>query len=154
MKKLLVEPETTIVQMTHNQFVAFCARIPPESFPYKYEHTVEGYVIQLMPNTLKGSIRHGDIYSELKDWNRKKKLGIVFDSAAGYHLSDNSTLSPDASWMTLEKWNSLTENEKDQFSPICPDFVVEIRSKHDSPQTMLKQNDTMDGKRHPPRLVF
>ena len=40
--------------------------------------------------------------------------------------------SPDLSWVKLSRWNAITDDERKQFPPLCPDFVVEIRSPSDS----------------------
>jgi Uma2 family endonuclease len=41
--------------------------------------------------------------------------------------------SPDASWVSNERWETLTEiQQKEEFSPLSPDFVVELRSSSDS----------------------
>ncbi|MGL5806422.1 MAG: Uma2 family endonuclease, partial [Xenococcaceae cyanobacterium] len=42
-----------------------------------------------------------------------------------------ATLSPDASWLELSRWNSLTEEQKEKFIPLCPDFVIELLSPTD-----------------------
>src|SRR5438128_640728 len=39
--------------------------------------------------------------------------------------------APDVSWILRRRWNSLTEDGQESFSPICPDFVVEVRSPAD-----------------------
>jgi Uma2 family endonuclease len=40
--------------------------------------------------------------------------------------------SPDAAWIKLERWNTLSEEKQEKFAPISPDFVVELRSPSDS----------------------
>ena len=40
--------------------------------------------------------------------------------------------SPDASWILKSRWAELSEEDVDSFSPICPDFVLELRSSSDS----------------------
>ena len=51
-------------------------------------------------------------------------------------MSDDKPLarlrSPDASWIKLERWNALSEDERQRFPPICPDFVIELRSETDN----------------------
>jgi Uma2 family endonuclease len=37
------------------------------------------------------------------------------------------TRSPDAAWVSLERWSALTTEEQEKFPPICPDFVIELR---------------------------
>ncbi|QQE65114.1 hypothetical protein GFS31_17990 [Leptolyngbya sp. BL0902] len=34
-------------------------------------------------------------------------------------------------WVRLERWQRLTPAEQDSFPPLCPDFVIELRSKTD-----------------------
>lgn len=59
------------------------------------------------------------------------KNGLAFDSSAGFSLPDRSVLSPDASGVSNEKWNKLSDEDKDKFAPVCPEFVIEVRSKTD-----------------------
>jgi Uma2 family endonuclease len=59
-------------------------------------------------------------------------LGIAFDSSTGFKLPDGSDISPDAAWIRRDRWDALTPEQKEKFAPICPDFVVELRSTTDS----------------------
>jgi Uma2 family endonuclease len=52
---------------------------------------------------------------------------------------DRSVLSPDASWMPVEKWNRLTKEDQDRFAPVCPDFVIEVRSKTDDLEALKEK---------------
>ena len=61
-----------------------------------------------------------------------KGKGKGFDSSTGFHLPNGADRSPDLAWVKLERWQSLTPEQRGKFPPICPDFVVEIRSKSDS----------------------
>jgi len=60
------------------------------------------------------------------------KLGEAFDSSTMFQLPNGAYRSPDASWILLEKWEALSVKEREIFPPICPDFVVELRSPSDS----------------------
>ncbi|MCU0448069.1 MAG: Uma2 family endonuclease [Microscillaceae bacterium] len=65
-------------------------------------------------------------------WNEASQLGEVFDSSTGFKMPDESILSPDVAWVGRSRWQSLTKTQQeDEFAPICPDLVVEIRSKSD-----------------------
>ncbi len=77
---------------------------------------------------------NADLLGELWSWNRKTKLGYVFDSSTGFTLPDSSVRSPDVSWIRKERWEPLPEAKREKFAPVCPDFVIEIRSKPDSIQ--------------------
>ena len=58
--------------------------------------------------------------------------GLGFNSSAVFTLPNGATRSPDASWIRLERWNGLIEEQKASFAPICPDFVIELRSSSDT----------------------
>ena len=57
--------------------------------------------------------------------------GLAFDSSAGFTLPNGAIRSPDASWVRRERWNALTPDQQEKFAPLCPDFVVELRSRTD-----------------------
>jgi Uma2 family endonuclease len=60
----------------------------------------------------------------------------VFDSSTGFLLPDNSIRSPDASLVRQERWQTLSEAERDGFPPLCPDLVVELASQSDQPEAL------------------
>ena len=66
------------------------------------------------------------------NWNEQMKLGEVFDSSTAFRLPNGSNRSPDVAWVSRDRWQSLTSEQQDSFPPLCPDFVVELRSKIDS----------------------
>jgi Uma2 family endonuclease len=80
--------------------------------------------------------RNSDINFELALWNRRTNLGIVFDSSTGFKLPNGANRSPDAAWIPIEKWNVLTPKQQDKFLPLCPDFVIELRSSSDALKTL------------------
>ncbi|MEZ4829606.1 MAG: Uma2 family endonuclease [Bacteroidia bacterium] len=67
--------------------------------------------------------------AELGFWNRKEKLGKVFDSSGGFRLPNGAMKAPDAAWVQKERWEKLTREEQKKFPPLCPDFVIELRSE-------------------------
>jgi Uma2 family endonuclease len=67
----------------------------------------------------------------LGTWALQSGEGISFDSSAGFTLPDGSVLSPDASWVRKRDLDNLTDEQKEDFMPVVPEFVVEIRSKSD-----------------------
>lgn len=73
-------------------------------------------------------------------WADQDGTGLGFDSSAGFTLPNGATRSPDASWIRLERWNALTEEQKASFAPIFPDFVIELRSSSD---TLISLQDKM-----------
>jgi len=72
------------------------------------------------------------IAQQVANWAEQDGTGEVFDSSAGFTLPNGATRSPDASWIKLERWDALSEEQKASFAPICPDFVIELRSQSDT----------------------
>lgn len=92
-------------------------------------------IIFMSPTGYKYGKYNEEISSQLWLWNKKTKLGEAFDSSTGFTLPNGAVRSPDASWIKKERWQALTEAEKNSFAPICPDFVVELKS----PQQTLRE---------------
>ncbi len=114
--------------MSDKEFLDFCL----QNKMLRVERDENKQIIIMAPTTSSTGITNASLISELIVWNKKKKLGFCFDSAAGFTLPDRSVRSPDASWVAVEKWNQLTDLQKDSFAPICPDFVIELKSKSDN----------------------
>jgi Uma2 family endonuclease len=73
----------------------------------------------------------------LANWTEEDGRGIDFSPTVGFNLPDGSCLSPDASWVSLDRWNALSLKQQEGFPPLCPDFLVEVRSKSD-PRRMVE----------------
>ena len=63
----------------------------------------------------------------------------IRDSSGGFTLPNGADRSPDASWIPLEQWNNLTLKQRQKFLPLCPDFVIELRSPSDSLKTLQEK---------------
>ena len=115
------------VALTEEQFAAFCA----QNRDMRIELTAEG-VLEIMPPTysITGS-QNADITVELGIWARRDGTGVFFDSSAGFRLPNRAIRSPDASWVLRSRLAALTAEDKNRFIPLCPDFVVELRSTTD-----------------------
>ncbi|GAB3991119.1 Uma2 family endonuclease [Spirosoma daeguense] len=97
----------------------------------RLERDARGNIIFMPPTGTETGRYNADLSGELWSWNRRKKLGHVFDSSTGFKLPNSAVRSPDVGWISLERWESIPEIERQGFAPVCPDFVVEIRSKSD-----------------------
>jgi len=119
------------IQITDNQFFELCQI----NELIKIERNADG---SLILNTLSGGISsniNAGLTAQLANWNDDKSQGVVFGSDVGFILPNGAIRSPSAAWIKLEKWNNLTEEEKEKFPPICPDFVIELLSPSDSLKT-------------------
>ncbi|MCA2803794.1 MAG: Uma2 family endonuclease, partial [Microcystis sp. M114S2] len=65
-------------------------------------------------------------------WNEQTQLGEVFSSSTIFRLPNGGDRSPDVAWIKRERWEALSAEEREKFPPLCPDFVIELRSRTDS----------------------
>jgi Uma2 family endonuclease len=116
------------VGLTDEQFYQLCIA----NEPCQLELTQTGELIIMPPTGGESGIRNSDINVELGVWNRQTKLGKVFDSSTEFKLPSGAYRCPDAAWVKLAHWEALSPEEKRRFPPLCPDFVIELRSETDS----------------------
>ena len=122
-------------EMDDKAFYKFCRR----NDHLRFERNPDGTIL-IMPNTGgKTGIRNTKIVSRLDIWSESFG-GKVFDSSTAFKLPNFATRSPDAAWISDERWNNLTEDEQERFPPIAPDFVVELMSASD---TLKKAQEKM-----------
>jgi Uma2 family endonuclease len=115
------------VGLTDEQFYQLCIA----NQPWQLELTQAGELIIMPPTGGESGIRNSELNMELGLWNRQTKLGKVFDSSTEFKLPSGAYRCPDAAWVKLERWQALTKDEQKHFPPICPDFVIELRSESD-----------------------
>ena len=118
----------TVAPMTHEEFYAFCQA----NQDLRIERTATGEVVIMPPAFSDTGNRNFNLAAHLWVWTEQDGTGLGFDSSAGFTLPNGATRSPDASWIRSARWNALTEAEKASFAPICPDFVIELRSASDT----------------------
>ncbi|MGV0023869.1 Uma2 family endonuclease [Phormidesmis priestleyi] len=114
--------------MTDEQFCEFCQA----NRDLRIERTAKGEVIIMPPAFSDTGNRNSKITAQLEVWAEQDGTGEVFDSSAGFTLPNGAIRAPDACWIKLERWNALTDGQKASFAPICPDFVIELRSSSDT----------------------
>ena len=116
-----------IIEMTDEQFYDFC-RINRE---LRIERTAEGDLIIMTPAGGETSWRNSELVTALNIWAKQDGMGVVFDSSGGFTLPNGATRSPDAAWVKRSRLATLSRAEKKKFVPLCPDFVIELRSPSD-----------------------
>lgn len=121
-----------VARLTDEQFYQLCQA----NRDLRFELTAEGELIIMPPTGGETGKRNSDINLDLAMWNRQNKSGIVFDSSTGFILPNSAKRSPNAAWIPIHKWNSLTSEQKQKFLPLCPDFVIELSSPTDSLKTL------------------
>ncbi|GIV26002.1 MAG: hypothetical protein KatS3mg026_1694 [Bacteroidia bacterium] len=95
-----------------------------------------GNLLFMTPTHSNAGKVNGEIVAQLAFWNKQYRLGVVFDSSTGFRLPNGAIRSPDAAWIRKERWNALSPAEKNTFAPLCPDFVVELRSPYQPLHTL------------------
>ena len=120
------------LQMTDEQFYQFCQ----VNRDYRIERNQLGEISILAPTGGETGNRNFNLAGQMYVWSETDGTGICFDSSTGFKLSTGAQRSPDVSWIKLERWNRLTPKQQKEFPPICPDFVIELRSASDNLQPL------------------
>jgi Uma2 family endonuclease len=113
--------------MTDEELMRFCAA----NDALRVERDANGELIVMSPTGGGTGRTNSELNFQLALWARETNSGATFDSNAGFTLLDGSMRSPDAAWIAWPRWNALTKEEQDGFAPICPEFVIELRSPSD-----------------------
>jgi Uma2 family endonuclease len=98
----------------------------------RMELTAKGELILMSPTGSKTGALKFQIARIFGNWVESDRSGIGFDSSTLFVLPNGARRSPDVSWIKRERWETLTAPEQEGFSPICPDFVIELRSRSDN----------------------
>lgn len=117
----------TAMPMSDEEFMDFCAA----NEPARCERDANGEIIVMSPTGSDGGGTELEVGLELGIWARADGRGRVFGPSAGFKLPDTSVRAADAAWISLRRWNALSREEQKSYAPICPEFVIEIRSESD-----------------------
>lgn len=126
--RLHIEFENEPDKMTPEEFWEFCQENPQ----VRAELTRDGDMIIMPPTGFETSDRNLEILLQLGSWAKKNKTGKATESNAGFILPNGATYAPDAAWTSNERLAKFSEKEKKKFLPLCPDFVIELRSSSDN----------------------
>lgn len=128
-------PQTPLVLRTRpalrvsdDEFFELCR----QNRDLRIEQTAGGEWIIMVPTGGETGSRNNEVSRQLGNWARQDDTGIAFDSSTGYILPNGAKRSPDASWVRRSRLAALTPEQKTKFLPLCPDFVIELRSPSDS----------------------
>ena len=115
------------IELTDERFEQICH----SNRDLRFERTSTGELVVMSPAGSDTGKQNSGLNGQLWLWNQQTRLGVTFDSSAGFTLPNGAIRSPDASWIKQERWDSLNVSQKRKFAPICPDFVVELCSPSD-----------------------
>lgn len=140
MTRFVVQMEPAI-HSTDEEFFAFCQL----NRHLRIERTATGEIIIMPPAGGETGSRNAEITMLLRIWAKQDGRGIAFDSSAAFVLPNTAILSPDASWVLGFRLAMLTAEQKEKFLPLCPDFVIELRSPSDRlPDLQAKMEEYID----------
>ena len=132
---VVVHFEPSKLRMNDDEFFNFCQLNPK----LRIERTSAGDIIVMAPTGGKTGRGNAKLIVAFGGWAEKDGRGQVFDSSTEFILPNRAGRAPDVSWVRNERWEALTEKQQEQFPPLCPDFVVELRSPTDRLKTLIKK---------------
>ncbi|MFH7244034.1 MAG: Uma2 family endonuclease [Spirulina sp.] len=111
----------------------------------RLELTATGELIAMAPTGSESGSYNSELTADVTLWNRRTGLGKAFDSSSGFRLPNGAIRSPDVAWVALERWTSLSPDQRQGFAPLCPDFVIELLSATDDVATLqAKMQEYLD----------
>jgi Uma2 family endonuclease len=117
-----------VIELTDRQFFELCQL----NRDIRIERTSQGDLVVIPPTggeTGKVNFKLTYLFGK---WVEADDTGVGFDSSTGFTLPNGATRSPDLAWVKRSRWEALTQQEREEFPPLCPDFVVELRSRSDT----------------------
>jgi Uma2 family endonuclease len=130
----LVLRDPYLGRMSNDEFFNFCQ----SNRKWRIERNAAHDILLIAPTFAITGRRNASLIGQLYAWwSQHDEPGFVFDSNAGFTLANDAVRSPDASWVSPESWYALTPAQQEKFVPLCPEFVVELRSKTDSLKVLL-----------------
>ena len=132
---IVLLPASPLQPMSDDEFFEFCQ----VNRDWRIECTSEGELIIMPPTGGETGRRNFTLIGLFSPWVEADGTGVGFDSSTGFTLPNGAKRSPDLAWVKRWRWEALTEEEKEKFPPLCPDFVVELRSRTDALETLQEK---------------
>ena len=132
---LILHLSPTLRRMSGHEFFEFCQL----NREWRIERTREGDLLIMPPTGGRTGKRNFALTAQFGAWVEADGSGIGFDSSTGFILPNGAKRSPDLAWVRRSRWDALSAEEKEEFPPLCPDFVVELRSRSDSLKTLQEK---------------
>lgn len=140
-KATLIEPERLVVhtgpgiEMDDEQFFQFCQL----NRDLQIERDADGDITIMAPEGGSSGSGSGKLTIAFGVWAERDGTGRIFGSSTGFKLSNGATRSPDVAWVRNERLDALTDEQWEKFLPLCPDFVLELRSPSDSLRNLQRK---------------
>ena len=116
-----------VIELTDDQLFELC-QINQDLW---IERTAEGDLVIMAPEGWETGRRSITLGTLLTQWAWQDGTGVTCGSSGGFILPNGAMRAPDAAWVLRSRLTAFTAEQKQKFLPLCPDFVVEIRSPSD-----------------------
>ena len=120
------------IELSEDQFFELC-QINHE---LRIERNAQGELLIMPPAGSETGHRNLEVAVQVGGWAKRDGTGVAFDSSAGFTLPNGAVRAPDAAWIVRERWEQVPSEQREKFAPICPDFVLELRSPSDTLRTI------------------
>jgi len=120
-----------LIQFNKEQYFEFVM----QNSDLRLERALTGEVVVMSPTGGEGSVINSKINLRLGNW-AEAHGGYVLESSCEFELPNGAARCPDASWVSAPKWEALTPAQRKKFPPICPEFIIELRSETDRLKTL------------------
>ena len=127
-RSLILHFGPVLQKMSDHEFFEFCQL----NRDWRFERTYGGDLVIMAPTGGKTGQRNFLLTALFGSWVEADGTGVGFDSSTGFTLPNGAKRSPDLAWVKRSRWEALTEEQQAEFPPLCPDFVVELRSLSDT----------------------
>jgi Uma2 family endonuclease len=121
-----------VLHLTDDQLFELCQL----NRDWRIEYTDQGELIVMPPTGGETGNQNAELTFQLQAWAKSDQTGIAFDSSTGFRLPNGAIRSPDVAWVRRSRLAALTRDQKQKFLPLCPDFVIELRSPTDNLQAL------------------
>ncbi|MEH2059795.1 MAG: Uma2 family endonuclease [Nostoc sp.] len=120
------------IALTDDQFYEFCQL----NGDFRIERNAAGELVIMPPTGSETDERNFNLVGQLWVWTKQDATGVGFGSSGGFTLPNGAVRSPDAAWIKRDRWEAIPEELRKKFAPICPEFVIELRSQSDRLQIL------------------
>jgi Uma2 family endonuclease len=121
--------------VSDEQFFDFCQ----VNRDFRIERNHLGELLIMPPTGSETDERNFNLTGQLWIWTKQDGTGVGFGSSAGFTLPNGAVRSPDAAWIKKVRWEAIPLEQRKKFAPICPEFVVELRSETDNLKTLQEK---------------
>ncbi|MFN6486887.1 MULTISPECIES: Uma2 family endonuclease [unclassified Nostoc] len=116
------------IALTEDQFYEFCQL----NRDFRIERNAAGELVIMPPTGSETDERNFNLVGQLWVWTKQDGTGVGFGSSGGFTLPNGAVRSPDAAWIKRDRWEAIPPELRKKFAPICPEFVIELRSESDN----------------------